>query len=132
MSITISVNYYHSKKQYPCRIDYHDDRELLKTVDTVVYGLSDPRTSEIYVVGLTQDFGQRLKQHCRVDTERSSPQDRRKIEIFEGGLYTQVVVFHVTDQKEAAVRWKTEKEKQYRTTLLSNRRLNSPLHRIWR
>jgi hypothetical protein len=124
MSIIISPKHLLDGQPYACTIEYNGDPELLQTTDYVVFGLIDPRTMTIYCVGMTENFGQRLKQQCFVSRERSSPQERRKIEIFEAGLHTQVTIFDVTPHQERAAKLKAQKQKEHERTILSNRRPN--------
>lgn len=63
----------------------------------VVYGLSDPRSSEIFYVGKTNQIVRRMKQHCRVYglSLKTSAVDKRKLEIASERLAPGCVILHV-------------------------------------
>lgn len=103
---------------YPCIITI-DDRDIEAAQGRIaVYGLRDPRSSQIYYIGSAEDLVRRMRGHCVVRSPRS-PLERRKMEINQANLFTEVIVLAFADDRAEADRLEHHYINRYQATLLN-------------
>jgi hypothetical protein len=116
-------------RPYPCSIQF--DGILPRKGQMVIYGLTDPRTDEIYYVGATSNFNKRMKDHVRdapaghwaphlsqeeidkLEFHQYTWHARKKREIYNAGFHTIVQILDYAKSYEAAQELETAYIRKY-------------------
>lgn len=118
-----TVTRFADKKPHPCILELKDqlDPILLQKGCHVIYGLRDPGNQSIYYIGRTTNFMQRMKQHCIVRSKNNAL-DKRKIDIFESGNRSEIVIFQFASSEEHAEECEMRLIKKYQRSILNQKR----------
>jgi hypothetical protein len=113
------------KRAWPCQI-FAQAPYTTGLARHVVYALCDPRTREVFYVGVTGNWFKRLKQHCVTyieDTTPGTPSYKplaaKKQEIAAAGRYVVALVLHADESPAVA--------NLYEGMILGTLRLDYPL-----